>query len=315
MIFELFETFFNALEVDYIVSDISNKKILEDGQSMAHSESCINLKLFLGHIKNLEKKCNFVLIPRIKSINKGEKMCTNFYLLPDLAKNLFDIHVIYFNVDMDKNEAFKNAFVSLGLYLGFSYNKTVYAYKKAVEENKKLKEKLLLDITNKINDNNKKILIVGHTYNLYDEMIGKPITSILEKNGFTLIYADLGDDLEEDELSSSIYFSYSKSLIRSINKYKEYVSGIVLISAFPCNIDSITNELITRNIKNIPLITLLIDEADSIAMFYELREDLEKLSLANYFCEVCCRMLPDGQPADELLSLILNSLYVLKCVH
>ena len=55
----------------------------------------------------------------------------------------------------------------------------------------------------------------------------------------------------------------------------------------------------------------IIDEADSIAMFYELREDLEKLSLANYFCEVCCRMLPDGQPADELLSLILNSLYVL----
>ena len=158
----------------------------------------------------------------------------------------------------------KNTFIDLGLYLGFSYNKTLQAYKKAIEENKKTKNSLLLNQTTKLNSNNKKILIVGHSYNLHDDMIGKPIANILEKNNYTLIYANINDNEDDDELSQDIYFSYNKELIRGINKYKEYVDGIILISAFPCAPDSITNELIIRNIKNIPIITLIIDEIESL---------------------------------------------------
>lgn len=260
----LLETFLNELEIDYIVSDISNKKILEDGKKLSPSESCINLKLFLGHIKNLENKCNFLLIPRIESIKKDEKMCTNFYLLPDLARNLFNMHIIDFNVDANKKKTFKNAFIELGLYLGFSYNKTVQAYKKAIEKDKSIKNSLLLEQTSKINSNNKKILVVSHTYNLYDEMIGKPIIDILEKNNYSVIYADINDNNEESTLSSCIYFSYNKELIRGIDKYKNYVDGVILISTFPCGPDSITNELIIRNIKEIPIINLIIDENNSL---------------------------------------------------
>lgn len=260
----LLETFLKELDIDYVVSDISNKKILEDGKTLAPSEACINLKLFLGHIKNLENKCNFLLIPRIESIKKDEKMCTNFYLLPDLARNITENHIIDFNIDVKHHKTLKNAFIDLGLYLGFSYNKTLQAYKKAIEENKKTKNSLLLNQTTKLNSNNKKILIVGHSYNLHDDMIGKPIANILEKNNYTLIYADINDNEDDDELSQDIYFSYNKELIRGINKYKEYVDGIILISAFPCAPDSITNELIIRNIKNIPIITLIIDEIESL---------------------------------------------------
>lgn len=260
----LLETFFNELEIDYVVSDISNKKILEDGKKLSPSESCINLKLFLGHVKSLENKCNFLLIPRIESIKKDEKMCTNFYLLPDLVRNLFNVHVIDFNIDVNKKKTFKNAFIELGLYLGFSYNATAQAYKKAMEKYKSIKNSLLLEQTSKINSNNKKILVVSHTYNLYDDMIGKPIIDLLEQNNYSVIYGDICDNKEDKELSSLIYFSYNKELIHSIEEYKDYVDGIILISTFPCGPDSITNELIMRNIKNIPIINLIIDEANSL---------------------------------------------------
>ena len=158
----------------------------------------------------------------------------------------------------------KSAFIELGLYLGFSYNKTVNAYKKALETDKKVKNNLLLKQTNTLNNSNKKILIVGHSYNIYDEMIGKPIINTLEENNFSIIYADICDEKEKnDELSSSIYFTYNKELIRAINYYKEYVDGIIIISAFPCGPDSIVNDLIIRKTKDIPIINLIIDEVSS----------------------------------------------------
>ena len=54
-----------------------------------------------------------------------------------------------------------------------------------------------------------------------------------------------------------------KELIRAINYYKEYVDGIIIISAFPCGPDSIVNDLIIRNTKDIPIINLIIDEVSS----------------------------------------------------
>ena len=56
----LIKTFFNELDIDYIISDPSNKKTLEDGIKLAPSEACISLKLFLGHIKNLEDRCDYI---------------------------------------------------------------------------------------------------------------------------------------------------------------------------------------------------------------------------------------------------------------
>ena len=110
---------------------------------------------------------------------------------------------------------------------------------------------------------------------------------------------------EKDKLVT--VFTRSNGLIRCFVRNARNIKSVLSSSTQPLNYSRLS---IYEGRDS-----YIIDEADSIAMFYELREDLEKLSLANYFCEVCCRMLPDGQPADELLSLILNSLYVLKCVH
>ena len=55
-----------------------------------------------------------------------------------------------------------------------------------------------------------------------------------------------------------------------------------------------------------------IDEAVSLNQFVGLRSDIENMSLAQYFCELCLRLCPTGQEADEPLRLILNSLYLLS---
>ena len=54
-----------------------------------------------------------------------------------------------------------------------------------------------------------------------------------------------------------------------------------------------------------------IDDAEQMELFFGLREDLESLALAQYFCELAITFVPEGAGADEYLSLILNSLYML----
>ena len=55
-----------------------------------------------------------------------------------------------------------------------------------------------------------------------------------------------------------------------------------------------------------------LDEAVKIEFFYKLMYDLQKLSLAQYFCEVAMYSVPEGRSDPEILSLLLNSLYVLN---
>ncbi len=55
----------------------------------------------------------------------------------------------------------------------------------------------------------------------------------------------------------------------------------------------------------------IIDEAQSIEVFFDLRNDIEKLSLAQYFAELACELAPAGESANEYLRVMLNSLYML----
>lgn len=52
----------------------------------------------------------------------------------------------------------------------------------------------------------------------------------------------------------------------------------------------------------------IVDSADSLHIFFGIRSDLEKLSLASYFAELAKELSPKSEAADAQLSLLLNSL-------
>ena len=55
-----------------------------------------------------------------------------------------------------------------------------------------------------------------------------------------------------------------------------------------------------------------VDHADSVAMFFGLRQDIVKLSLATYFAELSAVIVPRGEPAPDYLRLLLNTLHLLE---
>ena len=55
----------------------------------------------------------------------------------------------------------------------------------------------------------------------------------------------------------------------------------------------------------------IIDEAEPIEVFFSLRTDFEKLSLAQYFCELALALAPEKWRRGTFLRLVLNALYFL----
>ncbi len=46
--------------------------------------------------------------------------------------------------------------------------------------------------------------------------------------------------------------------------------------------------------------------------FYRLSKDIDRLNLASYLCEVTCELTDEGEPAGEMLRLLLNSLHCIE---
>ena len=55
-----------------------------------------------------------------------------------------------------------------------------------------------------------------------------------------------------------------------------------------------------------------VDSAESNTVFFGLRQDIVKLSLATYFCQLCCELVPPLDCQEGYLRLMLNCLHLLE---
>lgn len=55
-----------------------------------------------------------------------------------------------------------------------------------------------------------------------------------------------------------------------------------------------------------------INRAEAKEVFFELRQDIERLALGQYFCSLAVELIPEGEPAPDSLRVILNSLSFLQ---
>lgn len=283
----LYEQFFKLLGIEIVFSDDTNKKILEDGIKYSVDENCLASKIYMGHIKNLidrskKEKIDYIFIPRIASLNKLDTVCVKFYAMYDICKNVFyetQVQFLDLNVDYLKGDNEFRAFVKLGKKLNKKYIDIVNAYLKArnmqkIYDNKKTKIQL-----EKLNDNKQgnklpklNILIVSHSYIVHDKYMGEATCKFLEGQGTNVFFANINDNLLNNKknkenkkyikISNSLYWKYSKDLLNGLLEYVDKVDGIIYLSAFPCGVDSLVNEITMRKIKSVPSISIVVDEQE-----------------------------------------------------
>lgn len=264
----LWKNFFEGLGCTLILSPITNKDIIDDGKNLSVDEACLPSKIYLGHVKYLAGKCDYILVPRICNYGKGNRVCMKFNGIYDVVHNLFpDVKLLNYNIDHlnFKYEFFE--FVRMGLKVNKNIFKIIYYYFKGKYKEKKHNLSLVNSQINILKSNKLKILIVAHPYVIYDEYLGGTIVKYFKENDIDIIYSDRMDRKESisyaKEFSSTLYFLYSKEIIGSAFYYRAAIDGVIFISSFPCGPDSLVNELAIRKLEGIPVINITVDESSA----------------------------------------------------
>ncbi|MBO5568121.1 MAG: hypothetical protein J6A79_04205 [Clostridia bacterium] len=262
----LWQVFFEELGTATILSPPSSREILERGSAIAIDETCLSNKLYMGHVEALIGTCDEIFIPRYSNLGRCEGFCTRFEGLYDQARNIFrdtSQRFLSCNIDALHHQNEEKAFEELGKTLGFSGKEARHAYSAALKADEKQRRERTRKHSDLWDRDSLKILVAGHSYILSDAYIGKPVLDTLEHMGVTVICADQADRnaalAESEKFSPTCRWIMNRELMGSVLLSKGRADGIILLSAFPCGPDSMTNELLTRRLTGIPVLNLVLD--------------------------------------------------------
>ena len=268
----LWQTFFRELEIPVVTSPLTDRSILEQGTALAIDEACLSLKIYLGHVAALVRKCDYILIPRISSFGHHRNMCTRFEALPDLTQTVFrDSGQKFLTYDVDElsKHSEEAAFLDLGRSVGCPPKAVKRAYQRAKKA--ELAQHKAGDQAQEalFRQEGLKILIAAHSYVAEDPCMGKPVTDYLRGAGVLPLRADLVDRegalKRSRDLSPTCKWEINREILGGIVQHRADVDGMILLSAFPCGPDAMVNELILRRVKGIPILNLVLDSQSGAA--------------------------------------------------
>ncbi|KAB3534767.1 hypothetical protein F8154_07855 [Alkaliphilus pronyensis] len=280
--FPLWKTFYEALGAEVIVSDITNKAILNQGVKNTVDEACLPVKIFNGHVLALKDKVDYIFVPKIMSVYEKEYICPKFCGLPEMVKhsiaNLPPMIDIEINFNKSRKSLIKTIYL-FGSYVTKNPIRIRTAYLKALEEYNKYKEAMkagyipidgyLQKDQSKLNIKPKtRIAAIGHSYQLFDSYGSMSLIKKLQKENIEVVIPESLNMKSINNLASSLekkmFWSYGRKTLGTALHYTKNkdIDGIVYISSFGCGIDSVIEDIFERWARksNIPFLLLTVDE-------------------------------------------------------
>jgi predicted nucleotide-binding protein (sugar kinase/HSP70/actin superfamily) len=267
----LWNAYFSTLGIEIVLSPPTNRAIIEAGCRISVDETCLSVKVAMGHIAWLAERTETVLCPRYVSVGRGEFECSKLWGMYDIARNsLPGIDVVSYSVDASKETHRRTResgeLYRLALRLGASApraalatERALHAQRCAVSERVRTQEAVRSEPADRL-----RVLVAGHAYNLYDECIGVPVISELKAQGCEVVDTESVDHALAarlaNQLSPSLYWTNCRQLLGAVEHWREHVDGIVFLVTFPCGPDSLVTELAVRRIRGVPMVVLVIDE-------------------------------------------------------
>lgn len=294
--YPFFFGFFTDLGIEIILSDKTTKKTLVNGASLVVTETCLPIKVYVGHVLNLlEKGVDTIFVPSLQSIAPKIYNCSKIRGLPDLIRNVVkrDFKIVEATLDKsEKKQGFYEFLKEIVAPFGITDEKRIKKASKAgwkVYNNFKimtasgmdykqamhyaLQGKVLIQKDEK--ENPISVALVSHDYNIYDERSSMKIFDKL-KDMDVKVYSALQltqEQMEEgiNALEQTTYWANEHEITGCAGHYLKdnKIDGIITLTAFGCGPDSLMIERIIRKSKqfNKPLLNLTIDEHTGEAGF------------------------------------------------
>ena len=288
--------FFTALGIKIVLSDITTKETMSKGSSLVVTETCLPIKVYVGHVLNLlEKGVDKIFVPSLQSIAPKIYNCSKIRGLPDLIRNVVKKDFTLIEATLDKSEKNQGLYeflaeickyyditdmekIKIASKAGWrTYNnfhimsKSGMSYKKAM--NYALQGKVFIE--NQTKEYPISIALVSHGYNIFDDRTSMKIFDKLEAMDVK-VYSplQLSNEQMDDGISAlghHMYWANEREMTGAAGHYMKdaKIDGIITLTAFGCGPDSLMIERITRKAKsfNKPMLNLTIDEQTGEAGF------------------------------------------------
>ena len=289
--------FFSALGFKIVLSDPTTKQTVSEGSALVVTETCLPIKIYLGHILNLinKKGIKNIFVPSLQSIAPKIYNCSKIRGLPDLVRNVVkkDFNIIeptldksaknqglyeflaesvapFGIIDMNKiKEASKQGWKVYNNFLVMM--RAGISYKEALTS--AIKGKVLLESQERSYPIN--VALISHGYNIYDE---RACMKIFDKLDDMDVKVHTSLQLTEKQMEEGIaslgqklYWANEHEMTGTAGHYLKdnNIDGIITLNSFGCGPDSLMIERIMRKAKeaNKPMLMLTIDEHTGEAGF------------------------------------------------
>lgn len=288
--YPLWKKLFELLDVEVVLSQNSNKQLVEKGIKVTVPEICVPIKIFNGHVIDLlEQNVDMVFIPRFISVEKNYWFCPKFLGLPELvtysvpgakARMLtFDIRAL------SEDTCDFATYSSLCMLLGVSPQRVKTALIEAaaywhrfrricragytIEEAENLCSKGM-DAPFDVDSSDYRVTlgVLGYVYNIYDPFASLDIIGKLRAMGVKVITFEMMDEKSlvshRDAADKNLYWTFSDKLAGAADTLlaQDGIDGLIHVTAFGCGPDSIIGKLMELDSEALhkPLMTLRIDE-------------------------------------------------------
>ncbi len=289
--------FFSALGFKIVLSDPTTKQTMSEGSALVVTETCLPIKIYLGHILNLinKKGVKNIFVPSLQSIAPKIYNCSKIRGLPDLVRNVVkgDINIIEATLDKSAKkqglyEFLAEAVAQFGItdmdkiksaskqgwkvYNNFlMMMRAGLSYKKALSN--ALQGKIVIESQNTSKPIN--VALISHGYNIYDERACMKIFDKLEDMDVK-VFTSLQltpEQMEEGvvSLGQKLYWANEHEMTGTAGHYLKdnKIDGLITLNAFGCGPDSLMIERVMRKAKEAgkPMLSLTIDEHTGEAGF------------------------------------------------
>ena len=288
--------FFNFLGIDIVLSDFTTKQTMSRGASYVVSETCLPIKIYVGHVLNLlDKGVDKIFVPSLQSVAHKIYNCSKIRGLPDLIRNVLKCDFTMIEPTLDKSEKDKGLYSFLEEAVAPFNIKDKELIRKASKAGWKVLNNFMVmtraGVPHKIALKNAiadkviiptekkafpiKIAVVSHAYNLYDERVSMKIFDKLEALNVSTVTAE-NLTLEQTtegilKIGTNIYWANEHEMTGAAGHYLQdnSIDGLITITAFGCGPDSLMIEKIARAAKQYkkPHLNLTVDEQTGEAGF------------------------------------------------
>ena len=290
--YPMWQAFCQELGVEVVVSPPTTQAMLAAGSSRVVADTCLPVKVYLGHVISLVDKCDMIFIPAIRSVENRVYNCSKFLGLPDMTKAVIPESPPILEIDVDINRGLGQLYQEINkLGRHFTRNslkikqarvaawETYLDYRRLMSSSKLAPREAIEKITGitlekpvtrakNSRQSKATIALVGHPYLINDEYINHRLVHRLEQQGNKVVTPEMviADKLKSAiiNLTGGAYWTYEEEVVGAGGYYlQNEVDGIIGVMAFGCGPDSLMMDTVRRQAtrqRTTPFMCLTLEE-------------------------------------------------------